>query len=701
VTVVEPDRSSGPHSGSEAGGRTLGTGPAISTGARTPVGAAFEPATMVHPDRDRWWLRRLMPLLRAHRAVLVLSMLAALVAVLVQVAIPRVVGLAIDEALEARTAALWPFAAALAALAVVRGLLTFSYRYGLNATAFHLEYSLRALLFEHLTTLSFGFYDRVQSGQIISRANSDIRSVQLYLAFAPIMATQFVSFVVAVVIMARIDLLLTAVAMVCLPGVYVFGQRLRTDTFPLSWIVQARQAEVATIVDESVNGVRVVKAFAAEEAQIGLLARAAQRLRWANLRLIASRATYNPIIENLPRLGLALVLLVGGLQAIEGRVEVGDLVSFTLYIVILTMPFRFLGLMLVLGQRARASAGRIFEILDERPDVVERPGAIDLVDPHGEVRFEGVSFAYGAGGDGTGQDHAGGDGTGQDHAAGDGTGQDHAAGDGTGQDHAGEGGAGGDGIDGATGGDRPDVLDGLDLYIPAGQCVALVGRTGSGKSTVPRLLARFYDPTAGRISIDGHDITNLTLESLRRAVGIVGDEPFIFSASVHDNIAYARAEATREEVVRAARAAHADEFIGHLQRGYDTVVGERGYDLSGGQRQRIAIARILLADPAILVLDDATSSIDVHVEAGIHEALAELTPGRTTIIVAHRLSTIALADRMLLLEGGRIVADGTHRELLAREPRYGAVLTTVLVPDASPQDDLLDEADGPNPEVGA
>ena len=616
-------------------GRQDGNGPEGPGPADGAAGLPFEPAVGIEADRSRWWLGRLMPLLRPHRVVLIVSILAAVVALLIQVAIPRVIGLAIDDALDTRTAALWPFAAALAAMAVVRGILTFGYRYGLSATAFNLEYSLRTLLFEHLTTLSFGFYDRVQSGQIISRANSDIRSIQLYLAFAPIMATQMLSFSVALVIMLRIDVLLTVVSMVALPGVYVFGQRLRRDLFPLSWIVQSRQAEVATIVDENVNGVRVVKAFAAEEGQIRQLARTAERLRWANLRMIRTRATYNPIIENLPRIGLALVLAVGGIQAIDGHLAVGDLVSFSLYIVILTLPFRFLGLLLVLGQRARASAGRIFEILDERPGVTERPGAVDLVDPHGEVRFEDVSFAYGA---------------------------TEAA--------------------GVTAEDRPGVLRGLDLTIPAGQSVALVGRTGSGKSTIPRLLARFYDPTGGRITLDGHDISDLTFASLRSAVGIVGDEPFIFSASVHDNIAYTRPGASRAEVIRAAQAAHADEFISRLDRGYDTVVGERGYDLSGGERQRIAIARVLLGDPAVLVLDDATSAIDVHVEAGIHQAITELMPTRTTIVVAHRLSTIALADRVLLLQDGRIVADGTHRQLMGTDPRYARVLASTTAGDA-------------------
>jgi ATP-binding cassette subfamily B protein len=610
VTVVDPQRVGGPEPETET----------------HPTGAVHpddEAAVGIHPDTGRWWLGRLAPLLRPHRARLLASMLAAVAALVIQVVIPLVVGSAIDQALDARTAELWPFVAGLVALAVLRAGLTFAYRYGIFGAAYRLEHSLRTLVFEHLTTLSFSFYDRVQSGQIISRANSDIRSVQMFLAFAPIMSTQLVSFGLAVVIMLTIDVVLTIVALLTLPAVYVLAQRFRVDSFPLSWIISARQAEVATIVDENVNGVRVVKAFAAEQAQIEEVARAAERLRWANLRLVQTRARFFPLLENLPRVGLALVLLLGGLRAIDGGLAVGDLITFSLYIVILTTPFRFFGFLLVMGQRARASAGRIFEVLDERPDVVERPGAVDLVEPRGDVRFEHVSFGY-----------------------------------------AGE--------------ERTAILADLDLHIPAGQTVAVVGRTGSGKSTIPRLLGRFYDVDGGRVLVDGHDVRDLTLRSLRSVVAIVPDEPFLFSTTIHENIAYARPDATRDEVVAAARAAHADGFIRALDDGYDTVVGERGYDLSGGQRQRIAIARVLLADPAVLVLDDATSAVDVSVESRIHDALDELLPGRTTIVIAHRLSTIALADRVLLLAGGRIVADGTHGELLASEPRYAEVLASVV-----------------------
>jgi len=595
--------------------------------ADAPASIYPAPPASIDPDQGKGWLKRLSPILATHRTALATSMAMATAAMGMGVLVPLVTRNTIDDALGAQTASLAPYVWLLIGLGVGRAALTFGYRYGLYSMAFRIEYQLRTMLHEHLSRLSFSFFDRVQSGQIISRANSDIRSVQMFLAFAPIMFVQLLSFAFAVAIMVSIDLTLTIVAMVALPGVFVFGQRLRQLVFPISWIVQSRMADVATIVDENVNGVRVVKSFAAERRQINNLADSAQRLRWAQMQAHYARARYNPIIENLPRVGLALMLLYGGLEVIDGNLSIGDLVAFNLYIVVLQAPFRFIGMMMMMSQRARASAKRIFEVLDEQPTVTDRPGAHDLVDPLGAIRFENVSFTYGT-----------------------------------------------ETVGGAAGVARDKVMDGLDLDIRPGERVAIVGRTGSGKSTIPRLLMRFYDPQNGRVLLDGHDVRDLTGRSVRHAVGLVPDEPFLFSTSVHDNIAYARPDATREAVVAAAKAAHGHAFIMALDAGYDTVVGERGYDLSGGQRQRIAIARTLLADPKILVLDDSTSSIDVNVEAQIHEALINLMTDRTTIIIAHRLSTISLADRVLLIDDGRVVADGTHTELLATEPRYAAVL---------------------------
>jgi ATP-binding cassette subfamily B protein len=361
----------------------------------------------------------------------------------------------------------------------------------------------------------------------------------------------------------------------------------------------------------------VVKSFVAEPRELDTLAKAADRLQWAYVRDADIRAKFTPTTQNLPQVGLALVLIFGGWLVIHGHLQVGAILAFSAYIVMLQAPFQLLGMLIMLGQRAKASAGRIYQILDEQPEIVDAPAAVDLTDARGDVRFEHVDFAYG---------------------------------------------------------DGPPVLTDLTLHLRPGGTVAMVGRTASGKTTISRLLPRFYDVTGGAVKIDGHDVRGLTLASLRAHVGMVLDEPFLFTDSIRDNIAYGRPDAPLEEVRLAARAANAAAFIEALPDGYDTVIGERGYTLSGGQRQRIAIARTLLLNPPILILDDATSAVDVQVEQEIHEALQVLMQGRTTLIVAHRLSTIGLADRVVLLDHGRIVADGTHSELLATTPLYVEVL---------------------------
>jgi len=592
------------------------------------------PHATIDPDRSKTWLRRALPILRSHKKIFIISLVLSFVGLVLQVQIPKLLSDAIDNSLTPHKPTRNPVTHALvyfhpvplhiyvwwiAGLGLAGLVSGYVSRLYLFQTAYRIEYDLRNIIYEHLTRMSFPFYDRVQSGQLISRANSDIRSVQMYMTFAPMILVQCSIAVVAFGFMLWINVPLAFVAMITMPFVYLTGVKMRQSMFPVSWIIQARLAEVATIVDENINGVRVVKSFAAEQQQLRSLATAAERVRWGYVKDADLRARWTPTIQNLPQLGLALVLLVGGDLVIHGHLQLGAIVAFYSYLLMMQAPFMMLGMIIMMGQRAAASADRIYEILDEQPTIVDRPGAVDLVSAQGDVNFAAVDFAYG-------------------------------------------------------GDDAPLVLSDFDLHLSPGETVALVGRTGVGKSTVARLLTRFYDVTAGSVQVDGHDVRDLTLASLRSHVGIVLDEPFLFSISVRDNIAYGRPTASIVEIEAAARAAGADEFIRELADGYETVVGERGYTLSGGQRQRIAIARTLLVNPPILVLDDATSAIDVQVEQQIHESLRVLMEGRTTLIIAHRLSTISLADRVVLLDGGRIVADGTHTELLASTPLYAEVL---------------------------
>ena len=604
------------------------------------------PKATIDPDRSKSWLKRALPIMKAHRGTFITALVLSFVGLVLQVLIPDLLTKAITNSLQDRTVPLHFYVWWVVGLGVGGAVAGYVSRLFLFKTAYGFEFDLRNIIYEHLTTMSFPFYDRVQSGQLISRANSDIRSVQMYMTFAPMILVQCGIGVVAFGFMLSIDVPLAFVAMATMPFVYLVGVKMRKSMFPVSWIIQARLADVATIVDENVNGVRVVKSFAAEQDQLETLAKAADKVQWGYVKDTDLRAQWTPALQNLPQVGLALVLLFGGYMVIHGHLGVGTILAFNAYLLMLQAPFMMLGMIIMMGQRAAASADRIYEILDEQPTIVDRPGAVDLFGGDGDVRFDDVTFAY----------------------AGD-RGRVAGNGGGVAGDHRGV--ASDDGEVAEGGG---NVLDHLDLHLRPGETVALVGRTGAGKSTVARLLTRFYDVTGGAVRIDGHDVRDVTMASLRAQVGVVLDEPFLFSASVRDNIAYGRPTAADDEVVAAAVAAGADEFIDALADGYDTVVGERGYTLSGGQRQRIAIARTLLVNPPVLVLDDATSAIDVQVEQRIHAALRRLMEGRTTLVIAHRLSTISLADRVVLLEGGRVVADGTHAELLATTPLYAAVL---------------------------
>ena len=578
------------------------------------------PRAWIDPDRSKSWLGRARPIVLSHKRTLLTALGLSFVALLLQVQIPNLLNEAVTNSLERHTVPLSHYTWLVFGLAVAAGVSAYVSRLFLMRTAYAMEFDLRNMLYVHLTRMEFGFYDRVQTGQLISRANSDIRSVQMYLTFGPAILVQCAIAVVAFIYMLTIDVPLALVAMSTIPFVFVLAVRMRKSMFPVSWLIQSRLAEVATIVDENINGVRVVKSFVAEPRELKTLAEAADRLRWSYIKDADLRARYTPAVQNLPQLGLALIVIVGGLLVIHGHLGVGAILAFSAYLVILQAPFQLLGMLVMLGQRASASAKRIYEVLDEQPTIIDAPEALDLVRCKGDVEFDAVDFAYA---------------------------------------------------------DGPLVLLDFSLHLRPGETVAMVGRTASGKTTVSRLLPRFYDVAAGTVRIDGHDVRDLSIASLRSKIGVVLDEPFLFSISIRDNIAYGRPDASLEEVRAAARAAGAEAFILELPEGYNTIVGERGYSLSGGQRQRVAIARTLLVNPPILILDDATSAVDVQVEQAIHECLRVLMEGRTTLIVAHRLSTIGLADRVVLLDGGKLVADGTHNELMERSPLYVEVLAQV------------------------
>ena len=587
------------------------------------------PKNSVNPNKDLGWMRRLAPVAKSHKGPLVLGIIVGTIALVLNVAVPAVAREAIDSTIDGSRNDVTLWAIILVFVGFGRFISGALYRISLFRVAWGVETDLRALLYSHLTKLSFSYFDRTQSGQVISRANSDIRSIQVLLAFGPLIAMSIISFVLAFGFMMTLHVRLTLVALCTLPGVYFFGQRLRHSVFPLTWVSQARLAELATIVDENINGTRVVKSFAAEEHQIGLLQKAARHIEWVNVQAIKERAKYNPIIEALPRVGMAIVLLYGGLLAINDEVSIGTLFAFNAYVIMLQAPFRMFGFLLLQAQRASASASRIFEVLDEEPAIQDSPGAVRLPRINGEIVFKDVCFSY--------------------------------------QSRLSQ-------FESESFSKGSQILSNLNLVISPGETIAVVGKTGSGKSTLARLLTRFYDVDSGMISIDGKDIREIQLDSLRHHIGVVFDEPFLFSTSIGENISYGNPKASNSEIIAAAKSAQAYEFIDELSDGFETIVGERGYTLSGGQRQRIALARSLLEKPSILILDDATSAIDIQVESLIHDSLKQHLDGRTTLLIAQRISTIALADRVVLLDEGRIVDEGTHSYLLENNLLYASIL---------------------------
>jgi ATP-binding cassette subfamily B protein len=573
--------------------------------------------------------------LRGERRAVTAGAVYGLVWTAAKVTVPLLATKAIDRGIIADDhGALLTYSLVLLGVGVVQGACTGLRRYTAIGAAARIETDLRQRLFAHLQRLHFAFHDRAQTGQLMSRANTDLQQIQFFLVFIPLAIANTLTVVAVAIVLLLINPLLALLALFALPFVNLAAKRFSASIHPVVNDLQQELAELGTVVEESVSGIRVVKGFGAEPVQARRLRKEADDVFDTSMLAARIRSTWLPVLDFLPAIGLVIVLWFGGHQVLDGKLTIGELVAFNAYVLMLVWPLRMTGMLIAQAQRSRAAAERVDEILATEPLVVDAADAVALpADGRGELRFDSVVFSY------------------------------------------------------APDGGGPEVLDGFDLHVRAGEAVAVVGATGSGKTTVARLIPRFYDVTSGSVSIDGVDVRRVRLDDLRRAVGIVFEDTFLFSATIRENIAFADPDAPMDAVERAARLAGAHDFVLRLPDGYDTVIGEHGFSLSGGQRQRVAIARAILADPRVLILDDATSSVDPTKEHEIRAALAEVMSGRTTIVIAHRPATIALADRVVVLDGGRVVAEGTHDDLLATSARYREILARAEEAGAHPPTD--------------
>jgi ATP-binding cassette subfamily B protein len=568
--------------------------------------------------------RRLLGFAAAHRRLLAWSILLALAAQGFALAIPSLTGRAIDGSIRPHDrSSLWMWVWLIIGAGAISGGLMVARRLIAGRLSLNVEFDLRQSLYTHLQGMSFGFYDKHQTGQLLSRATSDVSAVRIFLGYGLVFITQYgASLVAASVLLVITSWQLALITFVLLPPIAIVATRYSRRSHPILRDIQQRIADVTTQAEESIVGVRVVKAFAQEDAEADRFAERTERVFERELDSARIQARYSPLLDLLPQLAFAVIILAGGLLVIDGHLSLGGFITYNLYLAILIWPLRMIGMWIGQYQRAVASGERIFQVLDERSDITDPPAPRELPAGRGDLRFEGVTFGYEA--------------------------------------------------------DRP-VLHELDLAVEAGTTIAVIGRTGSGKTTLASLVPRYYDPQAGRVVLDGVDVRDLRLADLRGAIATVAEDTFLFSTTIAANIAYGSPGATRAEVVEAARRAQAHEFIEALPQGYDTLVGERGLTLSGGQRQRLSIARALLVDPRVLILDDATASVDASTEARIRQALETVMEGRTTIIVAHRLSTIALADEIVVLEDGRVAARGDHEQLVDTNAVYAEIWRHGLV----------------------
>jgi len=558
---------------------------------------------------------RLLGFLRPYKISLVVSTLLAIASQGAQIALVWVTAHVVDDAIVPRDAGkLWVFVWVLIGLGALRAAFMAARRLISGKQALAVEMDLRQGLYAHLVRLSFGFYDRHQTGQLMSRATVDLQGVRFFLGYGLIFFFQNILTVLSVtVVLFFFEWKLALIALAITPALVVLAYRYSHVAHPTLRDVQQKLADVATVAEENIVGVHVVKSFAQEPQEQAKFNDRSEAVFRQTLRANRQRALYVPFISWVPMLAQAAVLLVGARMVANGQLTVGGFIAFNLYLGMLIMPLRSLGMWIGQAQRATASGERIFQVMDEPEEIADGPGAIELPAGGGDLRFEGVGFEY---------------------------------------------------MDG-----RP-VLQDIDLELAPGKTIALIGHTGSGKTTLTSLVPRFYDVTSGRVTLDGVDVRDVKLNSLRHAIGVISQDPFLFSATVRENITFGAPGLDDAAVESIARLAQAHEFVEQLPDGYDTVIGERGITLSGGQRQRLAIARALAVDPRVLILDDATASVDASTEARIRVGLREAMRNRTTLIIAHRLSTIALADEVVVLHDGRIAARGTHEELLVTSQVY-------------------------------
>ncbi|MFF7752677.1 ABC transporter ATP-binding protein [Streptomyces sp. NPDC007971] len=570
---------------------------------------------------QRGWAKRLAGYAWRYPTDVILALGSSLAGMAVLAVVPLITKVIIDDVIGAHRRAMTPWAGALIGAALLVYGLTFVRRYYGGRLALDVQHDLRTAMYETITRLDGRRQDELSTGQVVGRATSDLQLIQGLLFMLPMTIGNVLLFVMSLVIMAWLSLPLTLVALAVAPALGWIARRSRSKLHPATWYAQAQAAAVAGVVDGAVSGVRVVKGFGQEEQETGKLREVGRRLFAGRLRTIRLNSRFTPALQAVPALGQVAMLALGGWLAVRGHITLGTFVAFSTYLAQLVGPVRMLAMVLTVGQQARAGTERVLELIDTEPTMKDGTKTLPT-DAPATVEFDDVSFGY----------------------------------------------------EGTSGRTRP-VLEGLSFEIRPGETLAVVGSSGSGKSTLSLLLPRFYDVTHGAVLIGGHDVRELTTDSLRAAIGLVPEDSFLFSDTVRSNIAYGRPDAGQEEIEAAARAAQADRFIAELPRGYDTKVGEQGLTLSGGQRQRIALARALLTDPRLLVLDDATSAVDARVEHEIHEALKHVMQGRTTLLIAHRRSTLGLADRIAVLDGGRLADLGTHEELQERSALYRRLLT--------------------------